>query len=241
MRPAGRAGGGGAAGGAPPPPGARGPRRRPGAAEDHPHLAPQAVTLEIRPVVQERRAPRQVIEDEKRARCHVGGQRLTAVAAGAPGGGRCRLPCRGAGEHGRQPPARDADEPAGERCSIGDGPGPWSARQGGTQRGEKAVARRRQGRHTLARPHQAVLDAHLERIAEADERVASESLAPLGALEEEARRQGPELEVGRDRCVEVRGDVERGLHLSSRTRRRWPGWRHEKTHRRLPGVGCGHP
>ena len=58
------------------------------------------------------------------------------------------------------------------------------------------------------------IEPELEAVAEADERVARQTFAALHALEQEARPERLELQVGRHRGVEVGGDVEQvGRHL----------------------------
>jgi len=47
------------------------------------------------------------------------------------------------------------------------------------------------------------IEPYVERVAEADERVAAEALAALDALEQEARPERRKLQERRNRCVEV--------------------------------------
>src|SRR5262249_30643560 len=90
-----------------------------------------------------------------------------------------------------------------------------------------AVGRQRTALGTDAQP--GVVEPHLEPIAEADEGVASEALAALDALEQEARRERAELHERRDRRVEGTGDVGSGLQGSRLQESR----RQQKPH---PGV-----
>ena len=57
--------------------------------------------------------------------------------------------------------------------------------------------------------------AHLEAIAETNEREASEPLSSLDAFEQEARAECGELQERRYRRIEITGNVERRLQGSS--------------------------
>ena len=105
---------------------------------------------------------------------------------------------------------RDTDEPAvqwkavavrfgtrcpGERCAQ-------DAEQGGLVGGPRL--------QVGPDAQSAGVEPQLEAVAETDERIARQPLAPFDALEQEARPEGLQLEKGRDRGVEIGGDVEQG-------------------------------
>ncbi len=83
------------------------------------------------------------------------------------------------------------------------------ATQGGEQFG--LVSRSRQPFAAEAQARR--IQPQLEAVAEADEGIAREPLAPLHAFQQEARPERLQLEVGRHRGVEVGRDVEQaGRH-----------------------------
>src|SRR5580658_817421 len=55
-------------------------------------------------------------------------------------------------------------------------------------------------------------EPHVEAIAEADERIARQPLAAFDALQQEARTERRQLQIGRNRCIQIRSNVEWWLH-----------------------------
>ena len=56
------------------------------------------------------------------------------------------------------------------------------------------------------------VEAQIERVAESEEGVTRKPLSALDAFEEIARVELPELQVRRNRRIEIGGNVERCLH-----------------------------
>src|SRR5262249_3517280 len=94
-------------------------------------------------------------------------------------------------------------------------------------------------RAALGADHEpACVEAHLEAVAEADERVASEPLATLDTLQQKAGRERAELHECRHRGIEVTGYVEGWLQLTSLRHVETPKKsRQQKTHPGLSGDG----
>jgi len=115
--------------------------------------------------------------------------------------------------------ARDTDEAAEQREALGRGLGVRRGGERAAQRGEQVglVLRARQALGTDPQP--GPVEPELEAVAEADEGIAGEPLAALHAFEQEARPERLQLQIGRDRRIEVGGDVEqacRNLRFLSR-------------------------
>ncbi len=190
------------------------------AAQCRDHLAPQRLALRFTAGVQQRDAARQVVEDQQRARRHV----MQDGCARAP-----LVAHRQALEEAHHIVGREADQSAGQRHAGQNGQRSRRPRQGLAQAAEQLIT---VGRHRIVvaadgqRPR---VEAHLQPIAEADERVAREPLAALDALEQEAGLERGELGEGRDRRVQITCDVEWRFQMHflettknpSRWRRRW--------------------
>ncbi len=152
--------------------------------------------------MQQRDATRQVIEDEQGCRCDERGIGH-ALRGGVP-----RQPL----EQAHDVITRHADEPARERQPVHVGAGPGRRRQRLAQRAEILIL---VGwpRPLLAVDAQGlVIHEHLERVAEADERIARESLSAFHTLEQETRLEVAQLQVRRHRRIEICGYVERCFH-----------------------------
>jgi hypothetical protein len=59
------------------------------------------------------------------------------------------------------------------------------------------------------------IDAQFQTIAEPDEGVARQPLAALDAFQQESRPEGRQLQVRRNRRVQIRCNIKRSLHLEN--------------------------
>ena len=178
-----------------------GPIRRVEPAAQRLHdLRAQRLAVALGARVQQRDAPRQVIEHQQRLGRDVDGLRQPM---------QLRVVRRQALEESHDVVARGADEAAVERDAVD-----LRLQQ---RRAVERVAHHRGPLGRVRRPllalavHREAVGIQLERqcLAEADERIAREPLAALDALEQEARLERLELHVGRYRRIEIGRYVER--------------------------------
>src|SRR5258708_7525628 len=85
---------------------------------------------------------------------------------------------------------------------------PGASMLGTAPRSAPMTSRRRQAGGGQAR----CLRPHFQKLAEADERIARQPLAPLDAFEQESGAKRCELQIRRNRRVEIGGDVKRRFH-----------------------------
>ena len=167
------------------------------------HFGAKPRALVLAPGVQERDAAGHVVEDQEGGGRHVVQQRQPFRP---PAGGQPL-------EEADDVEACVADQAAGERHAgafrLKAG---RSAERGAKDREEFRACHRCRKLPAVERESVAV-ELEVERVAEADERIASEALAALDALEQEARPEGRELQVCRDRCVEIARQVEWWFHF----------------------------
>ncbi len=151
--------------------------------------------------VQQRDAPRQMIEHEQRFGCDVHGLGQTFELRG-----RCRATARrSARRHSRS--CRRGRRRTGCRRF----PDAASAR-GRARRASARATRRRSRAVWPALPSmvsRSACSSTVTRLAQADERVARQAFTALDAFEQEARAERFELHVRRYRGIEIGGDVER--------------------------------
>ena len=157
----------------------------------------------LRAVMQERHAARQVIEDQQRLRRDVAGLGHAVAIARTT---RQRL------EVSHEIVGRVADEAARQRQAVIVRPRAWRARKCRAQAGEQLIAPRGPRREAAVDRKSPAVEPDFEAVAEADERIAREPHAALDALQQEARTEWPQLQVSRNRRVEVCCDVERQAH-----------------------------
>ncbi len=147
---------------------------------------------------------RDVIENQQRGGRHVVQQRRPVRR---PAGGQPL-------EQAHDVEAGVADQAAGERHAGAVGLRPRRRRECRAQHREqlRAVDRRREP--PPVEREAAGVELDVERVAEADERIAAEPFAALDAFEQESRPERRKLQVRRDRCVEIARDVEWWFHFS---------------------------
>ena len=163
-------------------------------------LAAQAQTLGLAAVVEQRDAARQVIEDQQRARRDI-------VSVGSFG------PIETAARHALEVAdgvvGRIADQPAGERHARDIRQRLRRQSQCGPQRIQELGLRAGTGGMHAADGEAVAIQLHLQAIAETDERVARQALPALDALQQETRLERRQFQIGRNRRIQVGGDVER--------------------------------
>ena len=198
-------------------------RPRQPAAQRADDLAAQALAFLLRSRVQQRRAAREVVEHQQRARGDV--VRVGAVVVGA----RERWQAL---EIPHEVIARNADQPTQKREALARQVRMRRGRERPAEHGEEFRLVRRARQPVRAYAQARAVEAELQAVTEADERVTGEALAALHAFQQEARMERLQLQVRRHRGVEVGGDVEHcGRHLRFLCRED-PGT-HKKTHPRL--------
>ena len=179
-------------------------RSRQAAAQRADDLAAQGLAFGLGTGVQQRGAARQVVEHQQRARRDVVGLGAVVVHPRVR-----RQPL----EITHQVVARDTDETAVQREAGVGNLGPGRSGERATQGGEQFGLVSRSRQPFAAEAQACCVEPQLEAVAEADEGIAREPLAPLHAFQQEARPERLELEVGRHRGVEVGRDVEQaGRH-----------------------------
>ena len=121
---------------------------------------------------------------------------------------RARAPASArSGAPDRSPQRRPVRRAAARRESAGSAAAPARAHR--AMHRSSSCLRGRRGARAAVDGQAALVEPHLEAIAEADERIARQPLAALDALQQEARLERLELEIGRHRRVQVGGNVER--------------------------------
>jgi hypothetical protein len=162
-------------------------------------LAPQCEPFGLGARMQQRRAPRQVIEHQQRLRRDPESLRKIVPVAGDPL------------EAAHDVVGRDPHEAAVEG-QAGLGRQGRGGGERGAQPGQQAVIQRV---GPAAEVQAGAIEAHGQGIAEADERVTSQALRALHAFQQETRPERRQLHVRRNRRIQVGGDVERRVHRSS--------------------------
>ena len=144
----------------------------------------------------------QVIEDQQRGRRNKRGVRNAGLRFGI---------AREFFKQANHIVAGHADESACKR-QIVVGFGPRRERQHLAQRCKIFVLISRPRLRLAVDDKRRGIHANLDRVAEAQERIARQSFAAFHALQQEARPHGLELQERRNRRIQVGGDVKRCLH-----------------------------
>ena len=167
------------------------------------HLAPQCLPIGFGAVVQQCDAAGQVIEHQQRTRCDIVCVRRRRGIETAAGDAFEVA-------HGI---VRGVADQAAQQWDAGN---IWNrlgcARQCAAQHVEEFLPARRPRRVHAADVHALRLDANLETIAETDEGVARQPLAALDAFQQESGMKGCELQIRRDRRIQIGCNVKRRLH-----------------------------
>ncbi len=184
----------------------RGELRLPGgtrqpAAHRADHLATEALPLRLGTGVQQRRAPREVVEHQERARREV--MRVRTIVDG-------RRARRQALQITDEVVARYTHEPAVQREAVAARFRAGRLRERGSQRAEQSGLVGRPRLHLGPDAQSVGIETELEAVTETDEGVTRQPFAALNAFQQKARPEGLQLEKGRDRGVEVSCDVEDG-------------------------------
>ncbi len=167
-------------------------------------LAPQALPILLAAVVQECGAAGEMVEDQERAGRDVVGVRRRGRVEAAP---RQALEVAHAviggvtDETSRKRNARNLRFRLRRECERG------------AQCVEKFLPRAGPRSAPVADGESRRIEAHLQALAEADERVPRQALPTLHAFQEKAGAKRPELQVGGHGRVQIGGDVEGRLHV----------------------------
>jgi hypothetical protein len=162
-------------------------------------LAAQALTLRLAAVVEQRNAARQMVEHQQRTWRYVVRVRRLSVGEAA---------ARQALEVAHGVVGGVADQAAEQRHAGYRRQRPRRLRQGGAQGIQELNMGCGPRRIDAVDIQAGGVQPHLETIPESDERIACEPLAAFDAFQQEPRAKRRELQIRRDRRVEVGCDVE---------------------------------